>query len=232
MVFSLYQGLQTGWGRLHGWERVVANFTLIIQFPALHSFLLSKSGSRALNIFAPQSVATRLQPTTYVLIASVQLIAFFVLWSPSGIIVWKAQGSLLVAHCACFIGAWILLALSMWQGHLGVQLGYIGWLSVWKRLASIPWPSLPTKGIYRICRQPIYFSFMLTLWTGPTWSVDKLELGVIWGVYCLIAPRLKEHRQLRSYGKEFQDYRSKVPYWPGFPGAKCSSKLKEQRDEN
>ena len=34
----------------------------------------------------------------------------------------------------------------MWDGHLGVQMGYIGWLSVWRRLPTIPWPDLPTRG--------------------------------------------------------------------------------------
>ena len=57
---------------------------------------------------------------------------------------------------------------------------------------------------------------MLTLWTGPVWSVDKLELAVVWSLYCLVAPILKERRQLRSYGEQFQEYKKRVSYWPGF----------------
>ncbi len=216
MVHSLYHGLQNSWGQLRGWTRTVTNLVLIAQFPALHSALLSKSGRRALNRLAPRRIAQRLQPTTYVLIASLQLIAFFLLWTPSGEILWEPQGAALAVPRACFAASWVLLGISMWQGHLGVQLGYIGWLSVWKRLPSIAWPGLPTKGIYAVCRQPIYFSFMLTLWTGPVWSADKLEVAVLWSLYCLIAPVLKERRQMRSYGEQFQEYRRNVPYWPGF----------------
>jgi protein-S-isoprenylcysteine O-methyltransferase Ste14 len=103
----------------------------------------------------------------------------------------------------------------MWDGHLGVQMGYIGWLSVWRRLPTIPWPDLPTRGVFRLCRQPIYFSFMLTLWTGPTWTMDKIYTATVWTVYCFVGPYFKERRQLSAFGARFLEYCERVPFWPG-----------------
>jgi hypothetical protein len=152
MITALYQGLHFGFGRLTGWERVTANTALLLQFPILHSVFLSRFGRSWLTRLAPAPLARHLQPTTYVLIASIQILAVFLLWSPGATILWEAQGPLRWLHNVSFTLAWLTLGKSMWDGHLGVQMGYIGWLSVWRRLPTIPWPDLPTRGVFRLCR--------------------------------------------------------------------------------
>lgn len=224
MMISLHRGLHLGYGGLSGWPRIVANTALLLQFPLLHSLLLSRFGRRWLNLLAPTHLARHLQPTTYVLVASIQILVVFILWSPSGNIIWEPRGALRAAHNVFFGLAWILLGKSMWDGHLGVQIGYIGWLSVWRRLSTIPWPDLPMRGIFKVCRQPIYFSFMLTLWTGPTWTTDKIWTASLWTAYCLFGPVFKEQRQLRTYGARFVEYCTRVPYWPGFRSSKVGER--------
>jgi len=94
---------------------------------------------------------------------------------------------------------------------LGLQTGWIGWRAL---LAdrSPAWPPMPERGLFACCRQPIYLGFFLVLWTGPTWSLDRLALAGVWGVYSLLAPRLKELRHARLHGARFEDYRRRVPY--------------------
>jgi protein-S-isoprenylcysteine O-methyltransferase Ste14 len=216
MIWCLYWGLLPGLGPFAGPWRWIANFALLAQFPVLHSFLLAKRGRRVLMRLAPEPVSNRLQPTTYVTIASLQLLAVFLLWSSADAkVLWHPRGAVLFLHTALYVGSWILLAKSMWDAHLGVQTGYIGWLSIWRGLPRIPWPALPTTGIFRVCRQPIYFSFMLTLWTGPVWTLDKVFLALLWTAYCYWGPTLKEHRTEQAYGSDFIEYRRSVPYWPG-----------------
>lgn len=251
MMVALYNGLNFGFGRLSGWSRIVVNSLLIVQFPLLHSLLLSRTGRAIFSACIKRSsvakfyeVATRisssgaedtfeasssklppgrlrahLQPTTYVVVASIQILIVFLLWSPSRIVFWEARGFIWILHVACFLVAWVALGRSMWDGHLGIQTGYIGWLSVWRDLPKVPWPDLPIKGMFRICRQPIYFSFMLTLWSGPVWTADKVCVGLIWSAYCYWGPRLKEQRLSQRFGKQFDDYCSRVPYWPRFKGS-------------
>jgi len=214
MLWSLYHGWQFGVGTFTGRTRWIANFFLLAQFPILHSWLLSRSGNRRLDPLAPKAIATHLRPTTYVAVASLQLLAAFCFWSPQSDVIWRPSGLLLRIHVGLFAVSWILLAKSMWDGHLGVQLGYLGWWSVIKRLPAIPWPGLRTAGLFRICRQPIYFSFMLTLWTGPVWTTDKIFTAALWSLYCLFGPLLKERRQMRIFGARFAVYKSAVSYWP------------------
>jgi protein-S-isoprenylcysteine O-methyltransferase Ste14 len=215
MIYSLYGGLQIGFGRCHGTMRLLCNSLLLIQFPLLHSLLLHKSTRWLLNCVAPSGIARQLQPTTYVLVASLQLLAVFLLWSPGGEILWEPGGIIFAVHLVLFVVAWILLGKSMWDAHLGIQTGYLGWLTVWRNEPRIRWPGLPTTGLFRICRQPIYFSFMLTLWTGPIWTWDKLFVAGLWTAYCYWGPVLKEQRLGATWGEAFRKYCNRVPYWPG-----------------
>jgi protein-S-isoprenylcysteine O-methyltransferase Ste14 len=215
MMYALYGGLLTGYGGLTGLWRWGGNLLLIAQFPLLHSTLLSPAGRAVLSRIAPGPLGVRLQTTTYVVVASLQILAVFLLWSPAQQPLWNPQGFLWGVHIAVYSVAWVLLGKSMWDAHLGIQMGYLGWTSVWRNQVKIGWPGLPTSGLFRICRQPIYFSFMLTLWSGPVWSVDKVFLAVLWSAYCYWRPQLKERRLERSFGDLFRAYRARTPYWPG-----------------
>ena len=73
-------------------------------------------------------------------------------------------------------------------------------------------PDMPTRGLFRVIRQPIYVAFALTLWTVPVWTPDQLALATCYTSYCLLAPRLKEKRFAARYGARFERYRAQVPY--------------------
>jgi methanethiol S-methyltransferase len=71
---------------------------------------------------------------------------------------------------------------------------------------------MPTSGLFRLIRHPIYVGFTLTLWTVPVWTPDQLAVAVSFTAYCLIAPLLKEHRFANLYGERFAAYQARVPY--------------------
>jgi protein-S-isoprenylcysteine O-methyltransferase Ste14 len=73
-------------------------------------------------------------------------------------------------------------------------------------------PDMPTTGLFRLIRQPIYLAFALTLWTVPVWTPDQLMVALTLTAYCLAAPLLKERRFEARYGPRFQEYKGKVPY--------------------
>jgi protein-S-isoprenylcysteine O-methyltransferase Ste14 len=39
-------------------------------------------------------------------------------------------------------------------------------------------PDMPTQGLFRLIRHPIYLAFALTLWTPPVWTLDQLALAI------------------------------------------------------
>lgn len=211
MAWSLLHGLQQGLGRVPGGFGPLANLLLVLQFPLLHSFLLSARGRPWLQRLSPVGHGRTLAPTTYVLLGSLQLLLTFWAWTPSGVVWHEPHGATGTAQYALFVGAWLFLVKALHDAGLGVQSGAVGW---WALLRDRPvaYGGMPTAGLFAACRQPIYLGFALVLWTAPVWSLDWLLLTAPWTVYCVVGPRWKEQRWERLFGERFRAYRATVPY--------------------
>lgn len=211
MMSAMFFGMSESFGRVPAPWSVLANIALIVQFPAVHSLLLSSHGSRFLAKLAPMGHGKTLSTTTYAIIASIQLLALFAFWTPSGIIWWRAEGTGLVLICAIYTLSWLLLIWASFDAGAEVQSGALGWMSLMQKIRPV-FPDMPTRGLFRVIRQPIYVAFALTTWTVPVWTPDQLGLALGLTLYCLVAPTLKERRFARRYGDRFVAYKHRVPY--------------------
>ncbi|MCV7178180.1 methyltransferase family protein [Mycolicibacterium sphagni] len=145
------------------------------------------------------------------------MFALFALWSPSGTIWWQAHGPALVVLDVLYACAWLLLGKAMYDAGLSVQIGTLGWIALLRGRRPV-YPSMPTTGLFRLVRQPIYVAFTLTVWTVPTWTPDQLVVALIFTAYCLVGPLFKEARFRRVFGAVFIAYARSVPYWLPLPG--------------
>jgi len=211
MIVAMFFGLSESLGRVPWPWAALANAALIAQFPLVHSVLLTGRGGRLLARLMPGPHGPTLATTTYALIASAQLLALFALWTPSGIVWWRAEGAAFWAICAAYAAAWLLLIKASFDAGAEVQSGALGWMSLMARRLPV-FPDMPMRGLFSVVRQPIYVAFALTLWTVPVWTPDQLALAVSYTAYCLLAPRLKERRFAARYGARFDAYRARVPY--------------------
>ena len=211
MIYAMFFGLSKGIGQVPWPWALLANLALILQFPLGHSLLLSRRVRAVLEALAPKAHAKTLSTSTYAIIASLQLLALFIFWTPSGIIWFEAQGPFFAVICVAYGISWLLLALSIYEAGVELQSGALGWMSLVQNI-PVKFPDMPTGGLFRVIRQPIYVSFALTLWTVPVWTPDQLALAVTLTTYCLLAPRLKEKRFQKRYGARFRAYQSQVPY--------------------
>ena len=212
MALALGTGLQLGRGPFTGSAALVANLLLVLQFPILHSTLLSRKGRGWLQRLSPVGHGRTLAPSTYVAIGSLQLLLTFWLWTPSGEVWHSPSGISGALQYALFAAAWLFLVKALWDSGLGLQSGAIGWWALLRGRAAV-YGDLPTGGLFRACRQPIYLGFALVLWTAPSWSADWLLLTVGWTIYCVVGPRFKELRWEAIYGARFRAYRATVPYF-------------------
>ena len=211
MIVAMYFGLSESLGRVPWPWAALANAILILQFPLVHSLLLTPRGGNLIARVIPGSHGGTLVTTTYAIIASAQLLALFAFWTPSGVVWWRAEGVLFWIISAAYAGSWLLLMKASFDAGVEVQSGALGWLSLLAHKRPI-FPDMPTEGLFRVIRQPIYVAFALTLWTVPVWTPDQLALAISFTAYCLLAPRLKEQRLERRYGERFRRYRASVPY--------------------
>ncbi|MCR9147607.1 MAG: isoprenylcysteine carboxylmethyltransferase family protein [Rhodobacteraceae bacterium] len=217
MIVAMFFGMSESWGQVpQPWAWLV-NATLIAQFPLAHSLLLTPRGRGLLNRLAPAPYGKTLATTTFAIIASAQLLALFTLWTPSGIIWWRAEGALFWLICTAYATAWLLLIKASYDAGAEVQSGALGWMSLIQKIAP-RFPDMPGTGLFRYIRQPIYVSFALTLWTVPVWTPDQLFLAISYTAYCVAAPLLKERRFSAMFGDRFARYRRHVPYMIPRPG--------------
>jgi len=211
MIGAMFFGMSESFGQVPWPWAALANAALILQFPLAHSFFLTGTGGRWLARLVPGPHGKTLATTTYALIASAQLAALFVLWTPSGIVWWRAEGVVFWLICSAYAASWLLLIKASFDAGAEVQSGALGWMSLMGRTQP-RFPDMPTLGLFRLIRQPIYVVFALTLWTVPVWTPDQLTLAITLTAYCLLAPRLKERRFAARYGERFERYRETVPY--------------------
>jgi protein-S-isoprenylcysteine O-methyltransferase Ste14 len=211
MMAAMFFGMSESFGRVSWPWAILANAALIVQFPLLHSFLLSKRGTKIVARLIPGPHGGTLASTTYAIIASLQLAALFLLWTPSGIIWYRADGTAFVLIFGLYAATWLLLLKASFDAGAEVQSGALGWMSLLGKIKPV-FPEMPTQGLFRLIRQPIYVAFALTLWAVPVWTPDQLALAISYTAYCLIAPRLKEKRFEQRYGAAFDRYRDRVPY--------------------
>lgn len=211
MMGAMFFGMSESFGTVPWPWALLANAALIVQFPLLHSVLLSKRGTKILARLIPGPHGGTLATTTYAIIASLQLAALFLLWTPSGIIWFRAEGWTFGLLCTLYAATWLLLMKASFDAGAEVQSGALGWMSLLGKIRPV-FPDMPTQGLFRLIRQPIYLAFALTLWAVPVWTPDQLALAISYTAYCLLAPRLKEKRFEQRYGAEFDRYRANVPY--------------------
>lgn len=212
MAVGLYHGMQTGRGRVPVPWSWIANTALLIQFPLVHSLLLTRRGGGWVERLAPLRLGRPLATTTYAWIASAQLVALFALWTPSGQVWWSASGWTRVAMTALYAGSWLLLVRALWDAGLALQTGALGWGAAVRGVPPRFGP-MPRRGLFAHVRQPVYVAFALTPWTTPTWTPDQLAVGLTFLAYCVLGPLLKEERSVARYGEAFRTYQREVPYW-------------------
>jgi protein-S-isoprenylcysteine O-methyltransferase Ste14 len=59
----------------------------------------------------------------------------------------------------------------------------------------VRYPPPATRGLHGLVPHPIYLSFVLILWSGPVWTLDKLLMATTWTVYCAVGSGWKGQRQ-------------------------------------
>ena len=211
MIVAMLFGLSESLGAVPWPWAVLANGALIAQFPLTHSLLLTGRGGRILARLIPGQHGQTLATTTYAIFASVQLLALFALWTPSGIVWWRADGAAFWVMTTAYGASWLILLKASFDAGAEVQSGALGWMSLMARMPPV-FPDMPTQGLFRLIRQPVYLAFALTLWMPPVRTQDQLALAVSFTACCLLAPRLKERRFASQYGARFDRYRARVPY--------------------
>jgi protein-S-isoprenylcysteine O-methyltransferase Ste14 len=179
---------------------------LLALFAVQHSGMARRGFKAAWTRVVPEPI----ERSTYVLAASVCLVALFAFWRPIPAVVWNVQVP--VARSAIWalsaLGWLVALFSTLLLNHLelfGLRQVYLA-----ARSRELPASTFRTPWFYRWVRHPLYVGFIITFFATPRMTVGHLVFALGMLGYILVAIQLEERDLVREFGARYLAYREQV----------------------
>lgn len=187
-------------------ETVVVDLLLLSVFAIQHSVMARPAFKRWWTRIVPKSV----ERSTYVLLASLILIALFAHWRPLPTVVWHVEDATLAGLVTAlhFAGWLTVLGSTFLINHFEL----FGLHQVVNNLArrEMPEPKFRTPLVYRFVRHPLYLGFIVAFWAAPTMTAGRLLFAAVTTAYIFVGIALEERDLIDVFGDEYRRYRARV----------------------
>ena len=181
--------------------------TWLAFFAVQHSGMARGGWKKWLGRWLPPGV----ERSTYVLAASLLMLALFAMWQPVGGTIWDVRQPWLAWLIYGVYGAgWLIMA---WSIFLIGSAEMLGMKQAWYQLARRPFQGQPLvePGPYRFVRHPVYLGWLIVFWASPVMSIGHFGLALGLTLYIRLAIAWEERDLLETHGPSYQDYRERVP---------------------
>jgi protein-S-isoprenylcysteine O-methyltransferase Ste14 len=189
-----------------GWALLV-NLALLGLFALQHSIMARPAFKRWWIRIIPPPV----ERSTYVLFSSLALIVLFWQWQPMGGMIWEVHNVIgRGVLFALFSFGWLLVLVSTFLIN---HFDLFGLRQVYLYLRGREYTPLTfgTPGPYKYVRHPLYVGWLFAFWATPTMTAAHLVFALLTTAYILIAIQLEERDLLAAHGKNYAEYRRRVP---------------------
>jgi protein-S-isoprenylcysteine O-methyltransferase Ste14 len=185
---------------------VITDVVLISLFGLQHSVMARQGFKRAWT----QTVPKPIERSVYVLFASAALIIMVSFWRPIEGVVWDVANPIgQTILWALFLAGWGIVLLSTFLiNHFELFGLQQAWLNLRGQEAAPHVLRQPL--LYKWVRHPLYAGFFLAFWSTPHMSYGHLLLAAGMSVYMLIAIGYEEKDLISYFGRDYEDYRSRV----------------------
>ncbi len=190
--------------------RVAWNVATFTVFALHHSVLARTRLKRRLHA----RVGTEVERTSYVVIASVLLLACLLTWQPLPGTWWALpQGWHWIGYAVQLAGVAVTLVAAR-----AIDIRELAGV----KAAPTPQPhdqprSLETRGVYGLVRHPIYFGWVLMMAGAPVMTSTRLLFAVVSIAYLAVAIPLEERSLVEHFGEPYRAYQRQVR-WRMVPG--------------
>jgi len=179
---------------------------LSLLFFIQHSGMVRNSFRRWITMF----ITKEYDRAIYAILSGAFLLAMIVCWqevphsfqAPDGTFRW----SLRAVYWLSMLGfVWGVLSLKLFDP--------CGVLPIIARLREKEPKQMPfaARGAYLWVRHPLYFFFILMIWSYPALQADRLLFNGLWTLWIVIGAFLEERDLVDEFGETYREYQSQVP---------------------
>ena len=185
---------------------LMVNGGLLGAFAVQHTIMARKPFKRWLVRFVPEAI----ERSTFVLAASLILIATFAFWrpmpqllweAPNGAITWMLTGISLLGFGIVLYGSFLINHFELF-GLRQVATHFMGrrYIPVGFRVSSL----------YRIVRHPLMLGFIIAFWATPILTVGHLFFALMTTGYIVIGVMIEERDLIADHGQDYLEYKARV----------------------
>ncbi len=187
--------------------RLLLDTILCLLFFFQHSFMIR----RGFRLRLTRMVRAEFHGVLYAAASGSCLLILTSLWQPVGPPLWTPGGWIRWAMMAVFLGAGV----GAWWGSR--SLGDFDALGVKSamRVFGNQEPMTPTpftvRGPYRWVRHPLYLFSLMTIWSGPVFTADRLLHNGFLTLWVVIGAAMEERDLVDCFGDAYRAYQATVP---------------------
>lgn len=187
-------------------QALAIDLGLLTAFAVQHSGMARPAFKRWWTRIIPEAA----ERSTYVLLSSLLLGAFYVWWEPIGPVLWTTEGATRDAMIGLNLFGWALL---VYVTFLIDHFDLFGLRQTWRRLTGKRYvaPQFYTPSLYKLVRHPLYIGWLIIFWAAPVMTVAHLVFALATTAYILIAIRWEERDLVDAFGDTYVEYRRRTP---------------------
>jgi len=206
---SIDSGLESGFG-----QSLIINLVLLGLFAVQHTIMARPAFKRWWTKLVPVQV----ERSTFVLAASLLLLLMYWQWRPMPAVIWSVENR--VGHALLLGLFWLGWIIVLFSTFIINHFDLFGLRQVWIHLRDQAFHHLEfqTRSLYRHIRHPIMLGFIIAFWSTPHMTVGHMLFAVSTTIYILIGIQFEEHDLVKILGKNYEEYRHRVPMLIPFLG--------------
>lgn len=214
-------------------QALLVNLSLVALFGLQHSLMARTTFKRIWTRIVPVAA----ERSTFVLAASATLLLVAWLWQPMPQALWSVrdQAGIIILYIVFVLG-WSLVVVSTFLIN---HFDFSGLAQVYAYLRGKAYqpPAFKTPFLYQYVRHPMMTGLLIGLWATPRMTAGHLLFAVSLTAYILIGVSLEERSLLRTFGRAYEDYRSRtsrflpLPWrmrWAGASSAQMSETFRSR----
>ncbi|MBX3354561.1 MAG: isoprenylcysteine carboxylmethyltransferase family protein [Phycisphaeraceae bacterium] len=185
---------------------LLINALLLTIFVVQHTIMARPAFKRWWTTVIPAAI----ERSTFVIAASLSLLAVFLFWQPLPQTVWSVEHPLAAGTLvALSLAGWGLVLVSSFVIN---HFDLFGLRQVWLRfMGRSPSPvGFRLRGPYRLVRHPLMVGFLVAFWATPHMSVGHLFFAIMTSGYIFMGIWFEERDLVAEHGEDYLDYRRRV----------------------